>query len=182
MTAGLIYGVVLTFGVEATVRDRPGGPRYREVVPNSAAVRGLDPGRVTLYFDDGARLRLIGRGITADVSPSELAMGFRVASAAGTEALELARAGVIADFGVAFRPIRDRQRADGVVERLEIDIDRVALLERGAYAGTGVREARAATAAEVERLERAFAAELGHASADAEEFRRRVRSFVNARP
>ncbi len=182
MTEGLIEGVVLTFGTVATVRDSPDGPTYRELI-HPTALRGFDPTRVLLTFGNGTRARAVGRGVAAELSDRELAMTFRVASTlAGEEAMVLARDGILGDFGVGFQPIAERTRSDRVIERLAIDIDRVALVERGAFAGTGVRVARAAAQDEVDRLERAVAIDHARAIHDAEVFRRRLSQFLHAQP
>jgi HK97 family phage prohead protease len=195
--SGVIEGVVLTFGTVAKVRDGPDGPSYREMI-HPGALKGLDPRRVTLLFGNGVSPTVIGRAVGADVSDRHLAMAFQVASSArGEEALELAREGIVGDFGVTFQSIRHQLTSDRVIERLEIDLHRVDLVDRGAYQGTGVGMVRAAVEADdlqrgpcegsgvrVARaiaeadLERVVEEELARQTA----LHRRAIQFINARP
>ena len=109
----VVEGMVVPFGQVVTVRDTPGGPTYQETIARQA-LDGVDWSRVNLdYLTDPPGSynthqgsRLIGRA-TAGESRDDGAWGsFRVSrTAAGDEALELARDGVLADFSVSFRPV-----------------------------------------------------------------------------
>jgi phage head maturation protease len=151
----IIEGVVIPFGQVVDVQDSPGGPRYREAIARSA-VDGIEPGRVTLEslphagqsYNTHEGATLVGRATQADITDEHLHMAFRVArTRAGDELLELARAGVLTELSAAFRPIEQRTRPDGVVERTRIDVRRVAAVERGAYQApiTAVRAAQEAS-------------------------------------
>lgn len=149
----IIEGLVVPFGRVATVRDTPDGPVYRESIARGA-VDGIDAGRVLLDFltdppgsyNTHAGSRLVGRGISAAATDEGLQMAFRVAStAAGDELLELARAGVLTDMSVMFRPRSERRRDDGVIERTAIDVQRATVVPQGAYQGAQVTAVRAAT-------------------------------------
>lgn len=148
----IIEGDVIPFGQVIDVQDSPTGPRYRETISRSAVAQ-LDAGRVNLESlpyagqsyntHDGAVL--VGRAVSADVNDDRLHMAFRVArTAAGDELLELARAGVLTELSASFRPLGQRTRPDGVVERTSIDVRRVAVVEKGAYTApiTAVRAAQ----------------------------------------
>lgn len=150
--ARVIEGTVIPFGQVISVRDTPGGPRYRETIARGA-VDGLEAARVTLESlprpGQGHNTHegsvLVGRAIAAEAGDDALRMAFRVSrTAAGDELLELARDGVLAQLSASFIPIEDRTRADGVVERTRIDVRRVAVVERGAYDApiTAVRAAQ----------------------------------------
>lgn len=149
----IIEGVAVPFGVVTTVRDAPDAPAYRETIERSA-VDGLDPTSVLLdYLTDPpgtynthAGSRLVGRGLSADVGDDGLRMAFRVAqTAAGDELLELARAGVLTDMSVQFRPVAEVRRPDGAIARTAIDLHRVTVVPRGAYPGAAITAVRAAS-------------------------------------
>jgi len=152
----IIEGVVVPFDTVATVRDSPGGPMYREAIARSA-VDGVQAGSVLLdYLTEPPRAynthegsRLAGRGIAADAGEGGLWMRFRVArTAAGDELLGLTDATegppVLADMSVQFRPVAERRREDGVIERTAIDIRRVTVVPQGAYEGAQITAVRAA--------------------------------------
>lgn len=163
----IVEGRVLPYGQAATVRDVPGGPQYREIFRAGAAA-GVDPSRVKLEsgasfeigrLHEGARL--IGRGISADDRPDGLHMAFRIArTAAGDEAYELAREGVLTDFSVVGTvPANGSRRLqDGTWERTAVALKRVALLENGAYEGAQVTAVRAATEGDMPAPNQAAAA------------------------
>jgi HK97 family phage major capsid protein/HK97 family phage prohead protease len=142
----IIEGLVVPFGVVATVADRDErgalGAPYREMIARSA-VEGLDPAKVTLESSEHEG-KLVGRGISATPTDEGLHMALRVSkTAAGDELLELARDGVLSSMSVVFHPISERRTTDGVVERTAIDIRRVAVLERGAYQAAQITAVRA---------------------------------------
>ena len=106
------------------------------------AFAGVDPTRVTLESQRHGG-PLVGVGESLHESDQDAVMTFRVASTpAGDELLTLAREGVLRDASVVFRPIKSRNRPDGVIERQGVDLLRVALLERGAYPSAGLMAVR----------------------------------------
>jgi phage head maturation protease len=160
----IIEGVVVPFGAIAEVQDSPGGPRYRESIARSA-VDGLAAGDVLLdYLTEPPRSynthegsRLAGRGIASEPGEGGLWMQFRVArTAAGDELLGLTDASegppVLADLSVQFRPIAERRRSDGVVERTAIDIRRVTVVPTGAYSGATITAVRAASEGDMPQI------------------------------
>ena len=62
----------------------------------------------------------------------------------GDEILELVRDSALTDFSIGFQALKDRRRADGVVERIAAHLAEVSLVTFGAYgknaAIAGVRE------------------------------------------
>lgn len=149
----IIEGDVIPYGEIVSVQDDPRGPRYRETIP-SGAVAAFDPARIQLESlarspqghntHDGALL--VGRGVAAEDGDQSLRMAFRVARTRdGDELLELAREGVLTGLSAVFRPIADRTRPDGVVERTQIELRRVAVVASGAYQGATVTAVRAAS-------------------------------------
>lgn len=145
----IVEGVVVPFGAIASVQD-PGGPRYRETIaPGAAAAGGTDWSAVKLdYLRGGPRpgpnthdgAVTVGRALSGSEDDAAASAAFRVSrTASGDEAYELARDGVLTDFSVAFEPIAERKRADGVIERTAIRVHRVAILEAGVYGNAGAK-------------------------------------------
>jgi len=102
------------------------------------AFDGVDPARVTI--ESGAHGGpLVGRGTQLEQLDDAAYLDAVIArTTAGDELLELSRAGVYGDVSVAFAAgpgTIGRRRRDGVTERTRADLRRVAILERGAYAG-----------------------------------------------
>jgi Escherichia/Staphylococcus phage prohead protease len=170
----IVEGRAVPFGAIADVRDSPDGRRYRETI-GRGATDDVDPGSIRLEAlfstpranhntHDGAVL--VGRGIEARSADDGLDMAFRISrTSAGDDALELARDGVLGGLSIVFRPVASRTRADGVVERTRIDIRRVALVERGAYADatvTAVRAAQEGTGMHCQHCGAALVAGQGH--------------------
>lgn len=154
----IIEGVVVPYGQVARVGGdaTSGGRPYRETIARGAAGT-FDPSSVLLEWQptptdhnpgSHAGAVLIGRGESAEDRDDGLHMGFRVSRTShGDDALELARDGIVSDLSVvmAVDQAGSRRRSDGVVERTRIGIQRVGLVERGAYHGgaqvTAVRSA-----------------------------------------
>lgn len=119
------------------------------------AFAGVDPERVTLEAQRHGG-PLVGVGESLRETESEAVMTFRVAATpAGDELLTLARERVLTSASVVFRPIKSRTRPDGVIERQGVDLLRVALLERGAYASASVTAVREAAPMEVPEVSEA---------------------------
>jgi HK97 family phage prohead protease len=134
----IIEGIVVPWDV---VIDAPDG-NYRETIPASS-VRGLVPGDVRLEVGKHGG-PVVARGIEAESRAEGLHMAFVVPrTRAGDDALEEARAGIWPDLSIGFRPVRSRKRGDGVTERTEIDIRRVAMVEAGSYPGAQITAVRA---------------------------------------
>jgi HK97 family phage prohead protease len=114
------------------------------------AFAGVDPTRVTVQsgvvsLGGHLAMPIVGRGIPGGLE--ERADGayltVRIAGTpAGDELLTLASEGVLADASVSFQPRRQRRGHHGEIERTEVDLRRVAILERGAYPGAAVLAVR----------------------------------------
>jgi HK97 family phage prohead protease len=140
----IIEGIVVPWDV---VIDAPDG-NYRETIPASS-VRGLKPGDVRLEVGKHGG-PVVARGVEADSRAEGLHMAFVVPrTRAGDDALEEARAGIWPDLSIGFRPVRSRKRPDGVTERSEIDIRRVAMVEAGSYPGAQITAVRAEEASDM---------------------------------
>jgi HK97 family phage prohead protease len=76
----------------------------------------------------------IGKAVEFEDAPTGLDASFYVApTAAGEEALQLIRSGVVDSFSVAFRPIRDRRDSNGAIVRLEAALQEVSLVGSAAF-------------------------------------------------
>jgi HK97 family phage prohead protease len=60
----------------------------------------------------------------------------------GDKALELIRAGVLGGVSAEFLPLKSRTRSDGVVERQQVRLEKVALCRQGAYGDAKVLAVR----------------------------------------
>ena len=107
-----------------------------------------DPSRVTLEAQRHGG-PLVGVATEIVERDEDAIATFRVAGTpAGEELLTLAREGVLRDASIVFKPLRSNDRPDGVVERTDVELVRVALLERGAYPSAEVMAVREEAALE----------------------------------
>lgn len=137
-----IEGIVVPFGQVATVSD--GGPAYREAFQKGAFARTINgrQDKVKLLAHHNARVNPLGRSVALREDAAGLFGSFKVSkTAAGDEALELARDGAMDSFSVGFGPQQQVKR-DGVLWRTEVRLREVSLVTIPAYEGamvTGVR-------------------------------------------
>jgi hypothetical protein len=142
----IIEGRIVPFGVVSTVQDRdavtgrPVGRPYRETI---AGVAEWDPTAIVLE-NGGHRGPIAGRGIEGRADQGGADVAFRMlGTAAGNDAYELAREGLIGPLSIEIDPSSpSTPRADGVMERMAV-IRRVAIVERGAYPGAEITAVRA---------------------------------------
>lgn len=140
-----VYGIAVPFGQVAEVSDGAGS--YRETFVQGAFSRTLSErgDRVKLLANHDHRRFPIGRPTLLREDTAGLYMEAKIsATRDGDEALELIRDGVLDRFSVGFRPIRHRNTADRVVERLEVALGEVSVVALAAYDGAvlaGVRSA-----------------------------------------
>lgn len=105
------------------------------------AFAGTDASRVTLESQNH-KGSIVGRAETVEEREDGAYATFVVAeTSAGDELLTLARQGILRAASVVFRPITSRLNA-GVVERLRVELARVAVLDRGAYPSAAVLAVR----------------------------------------
>lgn len=111
----------------------------------SIAERG--PSKVKLLSLHDTATMPIGRATLLREDSAGLFGEFRVANtAAGDEALELVRDGVLDSFSVGFSPVRDRWSQDRrTVDRLEARLHEVSLVPFPAYDGALISSVRSAT-------------------------------------
>jgi uncharacterized protein len=142
----VLHGPLLPWGVEARVMDR--GRLVTEVFERGA-LAGVDPGRVPLTATHPRDAGTLPIGVTVELEERDDAAwgAWRVSDTAlGNEVLALARDGVPLALSVGFLEIpggsrwsADRRR----VTRTRAQLDHVAVVRRGAYAGAGVAGVRA---------------------------------------
>lgn len=140
-----VFGTVVPYGVDTQISEL--GRTYTERFQVGAFARSI--------LERGAKVRLlvshdstklpIGRATELVESARGLEASFLVADvAAGNDALELVRSGVVDSFSVGFRPIKSRQDGN-VTVRVEAALFEVSLVGFPAYAGAnvaGIRSAR----------------------------------------
>ncbi|AGZ51097.1 HK97 family phage prohead protease [Mycobacterium kansasii] len=133
-TGRTVFGTVVPYGEEITVRDFDG--EYRErfapgAFQRSIAERGH---KLKLLVSHDSRTRYpVGRAVELREERFGLFAAFEIANTRdGDEALANVRAGVVDSFSVGFRPIRDR-RENGVVVRVEAALLEVSLTGIPAY-------------------------------------------------
>lgn len=114
---------------------------YRETFA-PGAFAGTDPTRVTIEAQ-GHQREIAGRGIALEERADGAYLRARIANTTGgNDLLELIRDGSLSSASVVFRPISSRRRADGVIERTNAELARVAVLDRGAYPSAAVVSVR----------------------------------------
>jgi HK97 family phage prohead protease len=140
-----VFGLVVPYGVEATVSDgsRPYVERFEQgAFARSIAERG---GKVKLLVNHDKQALPIGRAVKLREDSAGLVGEFRVSQTpAGDAALELVRDGVVDSFSVGFTPMRDR-RDGSVLVRTEAAIREASLVAFPAYEGALIAGVRSAT-------------------------------------
>jgi HK97 family phage prohead protease len=130
---------LVPFGVVANTRDG------REVFM-PGAFDGVDPSSVTIESQKHGG-PLVGVGESIEQRDDAAYLDARIARTRdGDDLLELARSKVLRKASIVFvpTPAGSRRRDDGVIERHRVELRRVAVLERGAYAGAQVVAVRSA--------------------------------------
>lgn len=139
-----VFGTVVPYGEEITVRDFEG--EYRERFAPGAFQRSITERghKLKLLVSHDARLRYpVGRAVELREERSGLFAAFEIANTRdGDEALANVNAGVVDSFSVGFRPIRDRREGD-VVVRVEAALLEVSLTGIPAYPGAEIAGVRA---------------------------------------
>ena len=143
-----IAGIVVPFGRTAVVSD--GGAPYEEGFEQGAFAKTIREAgkRVKLLSHHNAHTNPLGVATMLREDTAGLYGEFKVsATAAGDEALELARDGAIDSFSVGFKPIKHVKRGR-VTWRTEVGLREASLVTFGAYEGARVESVRMAEAAE----------------------------------
>ncbi|POY04859.1 HK97 family phage prohead protease [Mycobacterium kansasii] len=138
-----VYGTVVPYGEEITVRDFDG--EYRERFAPGAFERSIrERGhKLKLLVSHTSITRYpVGRAVELREERFGLFAAFDIARTKdGDEALDNINAGVVDSFSVGFRPIRDR-RENGVVVRVEAALIEVSLTGTPAYPGAEIAGVR----------------------------------------
>ncbi len=140
-----IYGLAVPFNTKTRVHER--GRTYTETIRPGSFTRTLNErgaAKVKFRVQHDNETLPIGRAVSLVEDPAGLVGEFRVSETTkGDEVLELVRDGVLDGLSIGFRPIRDRWSNDrGSVERVEVALHEVSVVETPAYAAaaiTGVR-------------------------------------------
>lgn len=143
-----VYGIAVPFDRESTVND--GFGPYKEVFRRGAFARSINLGaqRVKMFVNHNHRIRQTAIGVATNLreDANGLYGEFRISdTTAGNEALQLVRDGVLDSFSVGFAVPEDKSkspRRGDVVERKEVKLREVSLVEFPAYEGAvlaGVR-------------------------------------------
>lgn len=98
--------------------------------------------RVKLLVGHDAQALPIGRATLLREDASGLYGEFRVSKGQrGDDILELVRDGALSELSVGFQPLKDKRRADGVVERISAHLAEVSLVTFGAYGANATVQA-----------------------------------------
>lgn len=129
----------------ARVADPPDyKPYFESFAPGAFADALKAPKRIMLDHAHNPRLRdVLGFATRLEDRADGLHGSFRLLDDPdGDKALELVREGVLAGVSAEFLPLKSRTRADGVVERLRVRLEKVALCRTGAYGDAKVLAVR----------------------------------------
>lgn len=125
------------FNVRATVADPPQWVPYEEEFARGAfAAATRAPNRTYLEFEHFSPgiSGILGHGIELEEKDDALYGRFRVTKHPdGDKALELVKDGVLRAASVFFDPIKTGRTSEGVLRRLKVRLDRVALCRVGSY-------------------------------------------------
>lgn len=133
---------IVPYGVTARVADPPDYLPYDECFEKGAFDRQVNAAnRVGVFLNFRHRQGLgdiVGRGVKLEERPDGLHGEFRLlAHSDGEKARELIEAGDLNELSLEFRPVRQRV-VDGVVHRVKVILDAVALTPTGSYPGAEV--------------------------------------------
>jgi HK97 family phage prohead protease len=130
-----IYGIAVPFDQEATVND--GAGPYRESFKRGSFRKTIaeNLNRVKLLVNHDKYQRLpIGRAEVLREDAAGLYGEWRISQTReGDETLTLVNDGVVDAFSIGFTPVKEHERSDGVVERLEVKLSEVSVVAFPAY-------------------------------------------------
>jgi HK97 family phage prohead protease len=138
-----IAGVLVPFGRTAVVSD--GGPSYQEGFERGAFAKTLRErlNRVKLLSQHNSRSNPLGKATLLREDAAHLYGEFRVSqTAAGDEALALARDGALDSFSIGFTPIKHVRRGR-VTWRTEVGLRETSLVTFPAYDDARIEAVRA---------------------------------------
>ena len=143
LTGRRVSGLAIPYGQTDTVSD--GGPAYRERWVNGCCARTISERskNIQLWTQHDSSKLAIGKASSLEERSDGLHVEFTVSQTrAGLDALTLIRDDVVTGLSVGFTPIRERRAADGAIERLEIAIREISLVNAPALAGSGITAIR----------------------------------------
>lgn len=126
-----IVGVLVPYGVRQQITSS-----LTESFRAGAAAHIVARPKLVRFAHEHVKLggKVIGRAVELREDAIGLIGHLRASkTAAGDEALELVRDGVIDELSIGFRAVRDQRHPDGLVERVRVDILEAALVLQGAY-------------------------------------------------
>ena len=140
-----VYGLAVPFDAPTPIRDRSG--TYDEVFRMGAFTETIRErgDRVKFLANHNREVFPLGRATMLREDPAGLIGEFRVsATAAGDEALELIRDGVLDALSIGFAPIQSlgREGRDPVVERTAVKLMEVSAVAFPAYEGAVIAGVR----------------------------------------
>jgi HK97 family phage prohead protease len=136
------------FNTPARVLDPPpsgdGKPYYEELLPGCFREATLDP--LAVELDIAHNERTIGHADRLEEKPDGLHGVFTLTGSRREvdRTTALIRSGHLGSASVCFSPVESRGSPAGVVQRVKVDLSRVALCRQGAYEGARVLAARSA--------------------------------------
>lgn len=152
------------FDTPAVVTDRGNPMPYEEEFARGAFAGATKaPNRVLLEFEHWSPglSGVLGHGSMLEERDDALYGRFRVTEHPdGDKALALIRDGVLTAASVFFQPMKSARQASGVMRRLYVKLDRVALCREGAYPQAQVLAVRSAPVLPPEELIPAFDPDL----------------------
>jgi HK97 family phage prohead protease len=127
---------IVPYGVSAIVADPPDWEPYEEMFMQGS-LRGATkaPHRVLLDFEHQLSMSgVLGHAVEIFEREDGGYGRFRVTEHAdGDKALALVRSKVLTAMSASFRPLGKSPKINGIVQRLKVHLDRVALCRTGAY-------------------------------------------------
>lgn len=138
-----IVGIAMPFDQPAQVRDD--GPPYTEVFRRGAFTKTINergPRGVKTFAKHQRASLPIGRASLLREDSAGLYSELRVSkTVVGDEVLSLIADGALDSLSIGFAPIKDR-KVNGAVERLEVALHEISVVDYPAYAGAAISGVR----------------------------------------
>lgn len=158
-------GLCVPYDIPATVADPPSYQPYQEMFVKGAFARAVKaPNRVLVDFEHRTGIgNVLGHGIQFEERADGLYGTLRISEHAdGDKALALVRNKVLAGLSVGFKALKSR-RVDGIVQRLVVHLDRIALVREGSWEQAQVLAVRSAPVLpRAEKINPGLAEDLRH--------------------
>jgi HK97 family phage prohead protease len=139
----ILSALLLPYGETTYDAGVPGGERFLSGAFRKTIKDRMGAKRPLLLFRAHDHSRPVGVAERLHDTPEGPMGEFRIArTAAGEEALQEVREGMLPEVSVGFRSIQERQGADGAREIREAALMEVSLVPMGAYSGAKVLSLR----------------------------------------